>query len=115
MSQPAAVRPLAREHGKVVREQIYMGDDDAYLYTPAIEALLRQTLRVAPSPDRIYLGAMSWFHWYPRVYERSGFGWSYTMAHALGSWCRNVTSAEERCKHRGCGADTYESAQMYSI
>lgn len=36
-------------------------DDDAYIRTPKLEALLHQTLLVAPNPERIYLGAMSWF------------------------------------------------------
>lgn len=36
-------------------------DDDAYLYAPALEGLVRQVLRVAPHPERIYLGSMSWF------------------------------------------------------
>ena len=78
-------------------------DDDAYMHTPELEKLLRESLRVAPTPERIYFGPMSWFHWYPTIFERSGFGWSYTMAWSLGSHCRNVTTAEERCKHQGCG------------
>ena len=79
-------------------------DDDAYIYAPGVESLLREALRVAPSPDRIYLGAMSWFHWYPKIFERSGFGWSYTMSWSLGRNCRNATTSEERCLWKGCGA-----------
>lgn len=79
-------------------------DDDAYVRAPHVELLLREVLRTAPTPDRVYLGAMSWFHWYPKIFERSGFGWSYTMAWMLGRNCRNVTSSEERCMNRGCGA-----------
>ena len=78
-------------------------DDDAYLYAPALETLVREALRVAPTPERIYLGPMSWFHWYPKIFERSGFGWSYTMAWMMGQHCRNATTAEERCRHAGCG------------
>ena len=79
-------------------------DDDAYLHTPALETLLLQVLSRAPSPDGIYMGPMSWFHWQPQIFERSGFGWTYTMAWSLGRACRNVTQAEERCQWRGCGA-----------
>ena len=78
-------------------------DDDAYINVPELERLLWEVLRVSPSPERIYLGPMSWFHWYPRIFERSGFGWSYTMAWMLGQNCRNVTAAEERCRWQGCG------------
>ena len=78
-------------------------DDDAYLNAPRIERVVRDAMAAAPSPSRIYLGPMSWFHWYPAIFERSGFGWSYTMSWSMGRHCRNVTTAEERCKHRGCG------------
>lgn len=78
-------------------------DDDAFVYAPGLEAVVREAMRVAPSPDRIYMGPMSWFHWYPKIFERSGFGWSYTMSWSMGRHCRNVTSAEERCLWRGCG------------
>lgn len=79
-------------------------DDDAYVRSPHVEALLRSVLRSTPTPERVYLGAMSWFHWYPKIFERSGFGWSYTMSWMLGRHCRNLTSSEERCLNKGCGA-----------
>jgi hypothetical protein len=79
-------------------------DDDAYVHTPGLEGVIREALHAAPAPERIYMGAMSWFHWYPRIFERSGFGWSYTMAWMLGRGCRNATTAEERCERRGCGS-----------
>ena len=78
-------------------------DDDAYVHAPGLEALLRKARIAAPNPDAIYLGAMSWFHWFPNIFERSGFGWTYTMAWHLGLSCRNATLAEERCLHKGCG------------
>lgn len=79
-------------------------DDDAYFHAPDLEAMLRSALRAAPATGRIYMGAMSWFNWHPRIFERSGYGWGYMGAWILGRPCRNVTVAEERCKHRGCGA-----------
>lgn len=78
-------------------------DDDAYIYTPGLEVLMHQALNVAPTPEALYMGPMSWFHWYEKIYERSGFGWTYTMAWHLGRSCRNVTESELRCKGRGCG------------
>jgi len=79
-------------------------DDDAYVYAPALEGIVLQALAVAPHPDTLYMGPISWFHWYERIYERSGFGWTYTMAWHLGRSCRNVTEAEKRCRQRGCGS-----------
>ena len=79
-------------------------DDDAYLYTPVLESLLMRVQQVAPNPERIYLGPMSWFHWMPDIFERSGFGWRYTMSWSMGAHCRNVTTSEERCRWKGCGA-----------
>ena len=78
-------------------------DDDAYVYSPGLEVLVRSALKAAPHPDFMYMGSMSWFHWYPRIFERSGFGWTYTMSWMLGRSCRNATEAELRCKGRGCG------------
>jgi len=78
-------------------------DDDAYVHAPRLEELLRATLRSSPRPDRIYLGAVSWFNWFPAIFERSGFGWGYTMASRNGAYCKNVTLAEARCGGHGCG------------
>ena len=79
-------------------------DDDAYIHLPGLEVLVREALGTVPSPESLYMGPMSWFHWYEKIFERSGFGWTFTMSWHLGASCRNVTQAEERCRHRGCGA-----------
>ena len=78
-------------------------DDDAYVHAPDLLALLR-TVEAAPShTPYTYLGAMSWFHWQPAIFERSGFGWYFSEAWGKGRFCRNESLAESRCGHGGCG------------
>lgn len=78
-------------------------DDDAYLHVPDLVALLR-TIESTPSHAPLtYVGPMSWFHWHPNIFERSGFGWYFSEAYKTGAFCRNATAAEERCGHAGCG------------
>ena len=78
-------------------------DDDAYLHVPDLVTLLR-TIESTPSHAPFtYLGPMSWFHWHPNIFERSGFGWYFGEAYKTGAFCRNATAAEERCGHAGCG------------
>lgn len=79
-------------------------DDDVWLHAPGIESALRLALASVPDPRRIYLGVMSYFHWYPAIFERSGYGYRYSEAYEMGRGCRNLSLAEARCQHRGCGA-----------
>ena len=102
MSLAAWLSYATRAYSKV--QCIAKLDDDAYLYTPGLQVMLEDALHAASYPGYIYMGPMSWFHWYPTVFERSGFGWTYTMAWEAGRGCRNRTEAEARCKWRGCGS-----------
>ena len=68
-------------------------DDDAYVHTPGLEALLRQVRAAAPSAERVYLGPMSWFHWFPRIFERSGFGWTCTCLEHAPHACTHMCIA----------------------
>ena len=82
-------------------------DDDAYVHVADLVVLLRTAqAKREPSPhvDLTYMGAMSWFHWHPAIFERSGFGFTFDEAWKMGRPCRNVTVAEQRCHHAGCGA-----------
>ena len=81
-------------------------DDDAYLHVADLLVLLRTAQAKGPSPhaDLTYMGSMSWFHWHPAIFERSGFGYTFDEAWRMGRSCRNVTVAERRCRHAGCGA-----------
>ncbi|KAL3906971.1 MAG: hypothetical protein SGPRY_010350 [Prymnesium sp.] len=78
-------------------------DDDVYVHAPRLEQLLRAAIAGVARPDRLYLGSITYFNWFPRIFERSGFGWSYPMAHRHGAYCKNLSLAEARCSGRGCG------------
>lgn len=56
-------------------------DDDVYVHAPRLEQLLRAAIAGVARPDRLYLGSITYFNWFPKIFERSGFGWSYPMAH----------------------------------
>ena len=98
LAHAAAAFPRATLVGKV--------DDDAYIHTVELEALLRGVVsQLAPQIDRLYLGSMSWFHWFPKIFERSGFGWTFSNAWGYGDGCRNATAAAIRCgSHRRIGS-----------
>ena len=98
LAHAAAAFPRATLVGKV--------DDDAYIHTVELEALLRGVVsQLAPQVDRLYLGSMSWFHWFPKIFERSGFGWTFSNAWGYGDGCRNATSAAIRCgSHQRIGS-----------
>lgn len=88
-------------------------DDDAYLHAPDFERLLRTVesqvgsgssdgvggaaASSAGSSRHVYIGSMTWFHWQPAIFERSGHGWNYGQALRTGATCRNATSATLRC------------------
>ena len=40
---------------------------------------------------------------FPAIFERSGFGFNFEVAWKMGSYCRNQSTAEQRCRHTGCG------------
>ena len=95
-------------------------DDDAYLHAPDFERLLRTVESQLEEPSgtvaagtavensagsrHVYIGSMTWFHWQPLIFERSGHGWNYGQALKNGATCRNATSAALRCGGARCGA-----------
>ena len=79
---------------------IAKADDDVYVQAPHFERMLR-SVAAASSADAaamMYLGVMSFFHWYPTNFEREGFGYHFMMSHQAGATCR----AAQRCA--ACGA-----------
>ena len=84
----------------------YIGkmDDDAYLHAADFERLVL-TVAATPRSEHVYMGSMTWFHWQPGIFERSGHGWNYGQALKNGASCRNTTSARARCGGDArCGA-----------
>jgi len=72
---------------------IAKADDDLYIHTRDLEHLLRSLHAAAPAPSRLYLGSMSWFHWLPAIFERSGWGGTFFQSWTAGERCRNRTAA----------------------
>ena len=71
-------------------------DDDSYVQ-PAELAVLARAVSASVGPERpVYLGVFTYFSWFPTIFERSGYGWSYGQA--LGArWCSNATFVARTC------------------
>ena len=54
-------------------------DDDAYIYAPDLQALLLATVAGVRSRN-IYLGVLTWYSWYPAIFEVTRHGWSHSQA-----------------------------------
>ena len=91
LSLAAWLRFAARRLGHI--QFIAKADDDLYIHTRDLEHLLRSLHAAAPAPSRLYLGSMSWFHWLPAIFERSGWGGTFFQSWAAGERCRNRTAA----------------------
>lgn len=65
-------------------------DDDAYIHAPRLEALLRTTMSQTSRSDRVYMGTLTYFNWYPKMFDHAGFGWGYTMSYHAGSHCKST-------------------------
>ena len=66
---------------------IAKADDDVYVQAPHFERMLR-SVAAASSADAaamMYLGVMSFFHWYPTNFEREGFGYHFMMSDQAGA------------------------------
>lgn len=79
-------------------------DDDAYVHVPDLLVMLRTLMRTTSHTPFTYFGSLSWFHWYPAIFERSGFGYTFDEAYWQGRFCRNASAAAKRCRNAGCGA-----------
>ena len=97
LQHAAAVLPHARFVGKL--------DDDAYLHAPDLERLLRAALSHSSSPSRahIFLGVLTWYHWYAKLFDTTRHGWSYSQAFSAGAQCRSRALNLPSCGESGCG------------
>ena len=95
---------------RALRHARFVGkvDDDAYLHAPDVEALLRQASALGPSAH-VYLGVLTFYHWYPRIFEVTQHGWSLGAAleRPAARWCRanalKLAAHVEACGAEGCG------------
>ena len=82
-------------------------DDDSYIHAPDLEALLRQTRLAAGSEALVFLGVLTYYHWYPRLFDNTRHGWSYGAAFEAGRWCRTndlrLPAHIQACGADGCG------------
>ena len=83
-------------------------DDDTYLHAVDVEALLRATHAQVGSSASVYLGVLTWYHWYPRLFEVTRHSWSHQGARSAGKWCRgnelnSLKAHVDECGPAGCG------------
>jgi hypothetical protein len=78
-------------------------DDDSYVHAPGLAQFLRSHVASATPHERVYLGTLTWYSWFPNKWDRCGFGWTWRGSDAMGQLCRNATWAAARCVD-GCGS-----------
>lgn len=78
-------------------------DDDSYLHAPGLAQLLRHAVDDARPHAMTYAGTLTWYSWFPKQWDRCGFGWSWQGSMGMGQFCRNASWAAARCAG-GCGA-----------
>lgn len=74
-----------------LRHATFIGklDDDAYLHAPDLERLLRTTHAQLGPTANVYMGVLTWYHWYSQLFDNTRHGWSYQQGLGAGRWCRN--------------------------
>ena len=79
-------------------------DDDAYLHAPDLHALLATTLATTGPEASTFVGVLTWYHWYPKLFDYTMHGWTFLSARGAGKHCRAHTLSLEP-HTRFCGAD----------
>lgn len=77
-------------------------DDDSYLHAPGLAQVLLTHVHPRLPHPRAYIGPLTWYSWFPKQWDRCGFGWTWHGANAMGQFCRNASWAAQRCAN-GCG------------
>lgn len=82
-------------------------DDDTYLHAPDVELLLRQTQSQLGPSANVYLGVLTYYHWYTRLFDRTRHAWTMKQAFEAGKWCRStdlkLPAHLKVCGPEGCG------------
>ena len=79
---------LYAEHALPHAQFIGKLDDDAYLHSPDLERLLRLShMQLGPSAN-VYIGVLTWYHWYEKLFDNTRHAWNYKQAVGVGAWCR---------------------------
>ena len=90
--------PRARYIGKL--------DDDAYLHAPDLESMLGSISTQLEPAAKVYLGVLTWYHWYPTLFDNTRHAWTFRQAIGVGSWCRGNDLVGEGCEAGSPGAAT---------
>ena len=80
-------------------------DDDAYIHVPDLVVLLRQTHVAAGPSSNVYLGVLTYYNWYPRIFERTRHAWTLGQALGASARCRLNDHLHLPAHVRACGPD----------
>ena len=92
-------------HSRMAPQFIGKVDDDTHLNTPDLETLLRlvaTTQKYSRVSSHVYLGVMTFSHWYPHNYDFIGHGLTYAGALHAGSHCRDTALQSPICTGDEC-------------
>ena len=82
-------------------------DDDTYLHIPDLSALLRHVHAGVSPSAYVYLGVLTYYHWYPRLFDKTMHAWGLNQAWNVGKWCRSndltLPAHLKACGPSGCG------------
>ena len=87
-------------------------DDDAYVHAPDLEQMLRLVhLQLGPAAN-VYLGVLTWYHWYPTLFDNTMHAWTFKQAIGVGRRCRSTDLHVQGCDDVGTAmaADANKSA-----
>ena len=63
-------------------------DDDAYLHAPDLMRMLRVVSSTVGAGANVFLGVLTWYHWYERLFDNSRHAWTFRQAVGVGRQCR---------------------------
>jgi hypothetical protein len=86
-------------------------DDDAYVHAPDLEQMLRLVhLQLGPTAN-VYLGVLTWYHWYPALFDHTMHAWSFGQAMHVGNWCRSTDLHAQGCDDAAATAMAIEAGR----
>ena len=92
-------------------------DDDTYLHAPDLARLLRHIESTLGANSNVYLGALTFCHWYPKLFDMTQHALTLRGALNAGKWCRKNELAWVNPEQGGAGRceGPFPSAPGYLI
>ena len=92
-------------------------DDDTYLHAPDLGRLLRHIESTLGANSNVYLGALTFCHWYPKLFDMTQHALTLRGALNAGKWCRKNELAWVNPEQGGAGRceGPFPSAPGYLI